>query len=155
MDEDIPDPTPATPENAPAGWYPVEGVQRYWDGDQWTEHVAPAPPARSSGLDDMDPKTVAMLTHLAGIFFGFIPALIVYLLKPNDPFVRHHAAQALNFEITLIIAYTAATVLIIVLIGLLLFPIVFVVSLVFHIAAAVAANRGEWYRYPIAIPLLS
>ena len=28
--------------NQPAGWFPqVDGQQRYWDGDQWTEHFAP------------------------------------------------------------------------------------------------------------------
>lgn len=26
----------------PAGWYPLEGEQRYWDGYGWTEHRAPA-----------------------------------------------------------------------------------------------------------------
>lgn len=141
---------------APPGWYPVDGVQRYWDGSEWTDHVAPTPVRSSSGaLDNMDPKTVAMLTHLGGIVFGFIPALIVYLLKSNDPFVRHHAAQALNFEITLVIAYTVAAILIIVLIGLLLFPVIFIGSLVIHIAAAAAANRGEYYKIPLAIPLVS
>ncbi|MGG5258629.1 GmrSD restriction endonuclease domain-containing protein [Phycicoccus avicenniae] len=30
--------------NAPAGWYPTEAGQRYWDGQRWTEHVVPAPP---------------------------------------------------------------------------------------------------------------
>ena len=30
------------PTNAPAGWYDDgQGVQRYWDGTQWTEHTAP------------------------------------------------------------------------------------------------------------------
>jgi hypothetical protein len=32
----------------PAGWYPdseVPGGQRYWDGDQWTEHRQPPPSA--------------------------------------------------------------------------------------------------------------
>jgi len=28
----------------PAGWFPQpDGQQRYWDGEQWTEHVAPGP----------------------------------------------------------------------------------------------------------------
>jgi hypothetical protein len=28
--------------NAPAGWYPqADGQQRYWNGESWTEHVAP------------------------------------------------------------------------------------------------------------------
>jgi hypothetical protein len=27
----------------PPGWYPdAQGQQRYWDGNQWTEHIAPA-----------------------------------------------------------------------------------------------------------------
>lgn len=26
---------------APAGWYPIDGQQRYWDGSHWTEHYAP------------------------------------------------------------------------------------------------------------------
>jgi TM2 domain-containing membrane protein YozV len=29
----------------PAGWYPHEGGQRYWDGHAWTDHTAPAPSA--------------------------------------------------------------------------------------------------------------
>jgi hypothetical protein len=34
----------ATAAAAPAGWYPDPqgaGVQRYWDGQRWTEHVEP------------------------------------------------------------------------------------------------------------------
>lgn len=28
----------------PAGWYPqADGTQRYWDGNAWTEHIAPGP----------------------------------------------------------------------------------------------------------------
>ncbi|MFL6134384.1 MAG: superinfection immunity protein [Nocardioidaceae bacterium] len=32
-------PVPVTP----AGWYPLSGELRYWDGHQWTEHGQPAP----------------------------------------------------------------------------------------------------------------
>lgn len=39
--------------NTPAGWYPqADGQQRYWNGESWTEHVAPGvstqPASRSS-----------------------------------------------------------------------------------------------------------
>ncbi|MGH3458329.1 DUF4352 domain-containing protein [Aeromicrobium sp.] len=31
-------------EKAPAGWYPdSDGTNRWWDGDQWTDHQHPAP----------------------------------------------------------------------------------------------------------------
>jgi len=40
MSENTPE---ATPNAAPAGWYPSNDgrEQRYWDGATWTEHVAP------------------------------------------------------------------------------------------------------------------
>jgi hypothetical protein len=31
-----------TPEPVPPGWYPADGGLRWWDGQQWTEHVQPA-----------------------------------------------------------------------------------------------------------------
>jgi hypothetical protein len=31
--------------NSPAAWYPQpDGQQRYWDGQQWTDHFAPGAP---------------------------------------------------------------------------------------------------------------
>jgi uncharacterized Tic20 family protein len=32
---------------------------------------------------------------------------------------------------------------------------VLIAGVVFHIIAALAANRGEWYRYPINLRLVS
>jgi len=34
------------------------------------------------------------------------------------------------------------------------FPVVLVAGVVFHIIAALAANRGEWYRYPINLRMV-
>jgi hypothetical protein len=37
----------------PAGWYPDgAGQQRYWDGDTWTDHVAPLTPAEHQPATD-------------------------------------------------------------------------------------------------------
>lgn len=36
----FPPPTqPPPPQGPPPGWYPNEGVQRWWDGVRWTEHT--------------------------------------------------------------------------------------------------------------------
>lgn len=29
---------------APAGWYPLNGELRYWDGQRWSDHRQPMPP---------------------------------------------------------------------------------------------------------------
>ena len=52
------------------------------------------------------------------------------------------------------IANIIAAVTMVVGIGCILMPAVWVVNLVFCIIAAVAAGRGERYRYPICIRIL-
>jgi len=98
---------------------------------------------------------MAMLAQLLGLLTGFLGPLIIYLVNgEKDPFVRHHASEALNFQITLFVAYLVSALLMLVLIGFLLLPAVIVGAYVFGIMATLAANRGEWYRYPINIRLV-
>jgi uncharacterized Tic20 family protein len=146
----VPQPGPQPGQNPPPGWYPdPQGVSRWWDGQQWGQ---PAP-VQSSGTD---PKTMAVLAQVLGILTGFLGPLIIYLVNgEKDPYVRHHSAEALNFQLTVLIAYIVSFVLMLVLIGFLLFAVVWVLALVFGIQAAIAANRGEWYRYPISIRMVS
>lgn len=102
-----------------------------------------------------DEKTMSMIAHAGGIFFGFLPALIIYLTKGNESaFVKEESREALNFQITLAIAYVISTVLVVILIGLLMMLAVWVTSLVFMIMAAIAVNKGESYRYPINMRLV-
>ncbi len=101
-------------------------------------------------------KNIAVLTHLGGIFFGFIPALIVWLLKKDDsPFIGEQAREALNFQITVLIGFVCAWVLTFVLVGLLLLPALIVANLVLCIMAAVSVSKGEDYRYPFALRLIN
>ena len=66
-----------------------------------------------------DEKTMSMIAHAGGIFFGFLPALVVYLMKKDESsFVKAEATEALNFQITLMIAYVVASVLVFLLIAL-------------------------------------
>lgn len=102
-----------------------------------------------------DQRLWATLTHVGGIFFSFVAPLVAYLvLRDRGGFVREHTRVALNFHITVAIAYAACGVLSLVLIGALLAPIVFVLTLVFGILAAVAANSGQFYRYPLSIEFI-
>ena len=110
-------------------------------------YAQPQPP-----LSPADEKLWATLTHVGGIFFHWLAPLIAYLvLKDRGPFVRWHTRQALNFQLTVLIAYIAGVVLSLVFIGFLVLFAAFAVNIVFSILAAMAANRGEFYRYPVAI----
>lgn len=112
-----------------------------------------APPPSMSPADE---KLWATLVHLGGLFFGFLAPLIGYLiLKDRGPFVRAHTATALNFQLTLLIAYVVGSILAIAIIGIFILIAAYVLNIVFCIIAAVKANRGEWYKYPLTIPFLS
>lgn len=101
-------------------------------------------------------KNIAVLTHLAGIFFSFIPALIVWLLKKDDSaFIGEQSREALNFQITMVIGYMVAGVLSWILIGLLFFPILWLANLVFCLLAAINVSKGENYQYPFALRLIN
>lgn len=107
-------------------------------------------------MNPADERLWATLVHVGGIFFSFVPALIGYLvLKDRGPFVRAHTATALNFQLTLLIASFVGWVLTIVVIGFVILAAVWVVNIVFSIIAAIAANKGEWYTYPMSIRFVS
>ncbi|WP_306814965.1 DUF4870 domain-containing protein [Microbacterium jiangjiandongii] len=103
-------------------------------------------------LGPADEKMWATFIHVGGIFFGFVPALIGYLaLRDRGPFVRAHAATALNFQLTVLIAMIAGMVLLFVLVGAFVLLAAAVVDLIFSIIAAIKASQGQWYRYPLTI----
>ncbi len=119
--------------------------------------ASPTPPAYSAPqpMSPADEKMWATLIHIGGIFY-FLPSLIGYLvLKDRGPFVRAHTAAALNFQLTMLLASLVGSVLLVIGIGLLILLAVYVVNIVFSIVAAVRANRGEWYTYPLSIRFVS
>jgi uncharacterized Tic20 family protein len=116
----------------------------------------PNPYQATPQLSPSDEKLWATLIHIGGIFFGFIPALIGYLvLKDRGPFIRAHTATALNFQITMTIAAIIAGILTIVIIGFILLAVIGVLVIVFSIIAAVKANQGQPYTYPLSIKFVS
>lgn len=97
----------------------------------------------------------AMLGHLGGILLGFLAPLITWLVfRERSAFVEDQGKEALNFQITVTIGYVIASVLVFAVIGFALLPLLWLASIVLSVIAAVAANRGERYRYPVALRLI-
>ncbi len=101
-------------------------------------------------VSESDEKLWGLLAHISIPFIGFIGPLIVYLIyKDRSPWLKDTSTEALNFSILYSIASLVCSLLIMVLIGAILLPLVFIGALIFCILAALAANRHEFYRYPI------
>jgi len=102
-----------------------------------------------------------MICHLAGlgglipvvpVFGSIIGPLIVWQIKKDEfGFVNDQGKEAVNFQITILIYLIVSAFLSFVCIGFVLLPAVVVFDLVFLLIAAVKANDGERYRYPLTI----
>ena len=110
------------------------------------------PPGPGSKEINKDARTFAMLAHLLAIFTCFLGPLIIWLVKKDEhPYVNEQGKEALNFQITVAIAYIASGLLTFACIGFLLLPAVAILDLIFCIMACIATNKGEHYRYPLSI----
>ena len=106
-------------------------------------------------MSDADQRMWATLAHVGGILFNFIAPLVVWLVhKERGRFVEEQSKEALNFQITVAIAYVVGSILSVLFIGFLIIFAVWVAATILAIMAAVAANRGEAYRYPMTMRLL-
>ena len=111
----------------------------------------------ASAAVSADDANLAMLAHLLSIVFGFIAPLIIWMISKDQPqkgFVADQAKEALNFQITVIIALCIAGVLMVVFIGILLVPMILVVNFVLCILAGLKAREGVAYRCPFTLRLL-
>lgn len=103
-----------------------------------------------------DEKNIATITHLGGMVFSFIPALIVFLLKKDDSvYIREQSAEALNFQITILLAQFVASILVLILVGFLLLGLIWLLNIVFCVIAAISSSKGEHYRYPMTLRLIN
>ncbi len=117
------------------------------------------PPSSGPTAEERQWAMFAHLSALLGIITAgwlcFVGPLVIWLVKKDTlPFVDDQAKEALNFNITVMIAAAVSWVLLFVLIGFLLLPAVAIFWLVFVIIAAIKANEGERYRYPFTLRLI-
>jgi uncharacterized protein len=133
-------------------------------GAQQPHGMQPPPPGQGpvygqrpqAPVSPSDARMWSMFAHLGGTFLSFFVPLVIYLVfKDRDPFIRGHSAQALNFHITLFIVYVVSIPLIFVIIGIFTIIAAAICAVVFSILAAVAANEGRDYTYPLAIRFVS
>ena len=97
------------------------------------------------------------LVGLLGNGIGFLLGpLIVWLLKREDhPFIDVQGKEAVNFQITMLIAACICGILTLVVVGYFLLFIVGLIMIIVPIVAAIKANDGVDYRYPFSIRFIN
>lgn len=111
---------------------------------------------------DKDARTWGMICHLAA-FGGFVvpfgnvlgPLIVWAVKRDQSPFIDDQGKEALNFQLTMTIAFIVSFLLIFVLIGLLFIGVLCIYELIMVIVAAIKANDGETYRYPMTLRFFS
>jgi len=101
----------------------------------------------------------AMMCHLIALVgllgngIGFLVGpLVVWLVKKEeDPFIDEQGKEAVNFQITMLIAALISGLLTLVVIGILFLIVVGLLMIIFPIIAATKASEGVHYRYPMSI----
>lgn len=141
-----------------SGAQQYSNAEQYPGGQQYSGYPSAQGPqyemAQYVGIT-ADERNMAALAHGLAIVFGFLGPLLIMLIKgEQSQFVKDQSKEALNFSITIAIAAFVSFLLCFVLIGFVLLPMVGIGAFVLHIVAAVAASRGEWYRYPLTLRLL-
>ena len=122
-----------------------------------TEQAPPPLPPGQRPLPPDQERLWAMLAHLlsfvaAYLFLGFVAPLIVLLVfGPRSAYVRAHAVESLNFNLTWLLYAVIAVVLAFLLIGIPILIALGIAYLVLVIIASVRANNGEFFRYPLTI----
>lgn len=122
----------------------------------------------SASMTTGEERSMASLAHLSAIiamiisvgWLSFVgPLLVWFLYKDRSPFVRAAAAGSFNFNIWVWVMNIVAWILAFTVIGLPVAIVIWIVAAVLtlwsHIKGAILAQRGELYRYPFVIRLLS
>ncbi|MFM1650602.1 DUF4870 domain-containing protein [Brevibacillus sp. B_LB10_24] len=115
----------------------------------------------NTSIPSKDERLWATICHLAAFIGCIIPfghilgPLVVWLIKREDGgFVDQQGREAVNFNISFSIYGIVLSLLVIILIGVPLLFVLLLAWIVIVIIAAVKANEGVNYRYPLTIRFL-
>ena len=115
--------------------------------------------------ENADARTWAMFCHLSPLIgivvsvglLNFVGPLVIWLVKREQyPYVDDQGKEALNYQLTLLIVSLVCLAITLASCGF-LFPVMFlplILQIVFSIISSMAANKGEYYRYPYNIRIV-
>lgn len=157
-------PPPTTEATWPTASAPVP--QPPAGGGYASTRPSPYDPSHPSGLSS-SVRTYGMLTHLSAfagalVALAFVGPLVMWLVRRDEhPFIDHHGKEALNFNLSMLLYFVIGIVASVATLGIGLVVVIpaaaifFLTWVIATIVAAVKANQGEGFRYPLTIRFIS
>ena len=102
--------------------------------------------------DVLSPWRAWSILPILPIIGGIIVPLIIWQIKKDEhPFVDEQGKEAVNFQISILIYEVVAGLLMLICVGAFLLLAVMIFNIVFLVIAAIKANDGFHYHYPLCI----
>lgn len=109
----------------------------------------PAPPAgegsQAGGNQDAQHKAIAIVGYIIPVLF-FIPLLSE---AKNNAYAKFHANQQLNLLLWWVVGHVVAAILMFILIGALLYVVVYVGGVIFLVMGVINAANGQMKPLPL------
>ncbi|USQ78504.1 DUF4870 domain-containing protein [Ornithinimicrobium faecis] len=174
---------PAQPPNAPQqgdGWQNQQGQPQHGQPQSgWSQQGQPQQGQPQGGWQGQgayqhnqqpagDERTWMILAHLSApiamiVSAGWLtilgPLLVWLFKKDSSPAVRQAAAGAFNFNLSFwlmtVVGWICFFTIVLIPVALIIWVVVFIVAVYTHLRGAWLASKGEIYKYPFQLPVLS
>lgn len=138
---------------------PQPGIPPPATGPADSPPIDPVPPVQPVAPPTQEwERTYAMFIHLTLLAVHILPlpviaALVMWLIKREEsPFIDDHGKEAVNFQISLVLyALVGFPLMFLCGIGIAVWVGVYILGIVGLILAAIAANKGKFFRYPVCL----
>ena len=102
-----------------------------------------------------DNRLWILLLHMSNFFPLLIIAILLYVLKKDEsPEIREHGRKVLNFQITMFFLLMITAFLSIILIGLIIAPILGLLTWIFTTINIIRYLGGNEVKYPMSIQFI-
>ena len=126
-----------------------------FDPAQQSEQSEESIPESTPPEVSKDAKNMGMLCHLLGLLTNFLGPLILWIVKKDDdPFIDDQGKEALNWQITMMIAGIVGGITAAICIGVVILIAAGICNIIFCIMGCIKASEGIAYRYPFCLRLV-
>lgn len=134
--------------------------ERAWEEEAGLRDKSPFGPGFEAAPEERNFAVAAQLAGFAKYLIPYVGGVLATLLlrqwkRGESEFIDYATLEALNFQISIALYLAVGGLLTSILIGYIVLALVVVIDTFAMVLAALRASRGEPYRYPFSLRLIS